>query len=102
MSWTSSEINRFLSSRLATTITLDDGSISGVEIKGIFKNNFELVNQFDGRIESSGPVIKCATADVSSVEHNQALWANNKDYVITGIQNDGTGWTRLFLRERFD
>jgi len=101
MNWTAADITAFLAA-LGLTVTLDNGSLNGIEITGIFSEPFEAVNQFDGSVESSGPSVECATADISDVKHNQALRVNDTDYVITGIQNDGTGWTKLYLRERFD
>ena len=101
MSWAAADISAFMAA-LGQTVTLDDGSLAGTEISGIFNAAFEAVNQFDGSVESSGPLVDCASVDVAIVEHNQALRVNDTDYLVTGIQNDGTGWTRLYLRERFD
>ena len=101
MKWIAADITAFLDA-MGQTVTLDNGSIHGTEITGIFSEPYETVNQFDGGLEMSDPYIDCATTDVTDAEHNQALQVNDKDYLINGVQNAGTGWTRLFLRERFD
>jgi len=101
VNWSATDISAFKSA-LGQPVNLDDGSLSGTDIVGIFSAPFEAVNQFDGSVESSGPFIDCATADVAEAEHNQGVTTGGVDYVITGIQNEGTGWTRLYLRERFD
>ena len=101
MNWTATDITAFKNA-MGQTVNLDTGTLAGTEITAIFTEPFEAVNQFDGSIESSGPSLDCATVDVALVQHNQALRVNNRDYIVTGIQPEGTGWTRLFLRERFD
>lgn len=101
MQWTAADIAAFIAA-MGQPVTLDDGSLSGINISGIFSEPFDAINQFDGSVESSGPFVDCASSAVADVEHSQDLRVNDTDYVITGIQNEGTGWTRLYLRERFD
>lgn len=101
MKWTAADIADFLAA-FGQTVTIEDGSLQGAEITGIFSAPFSAVNQFDGTVESSGPQVDIASSDATYIKHNGGILIDGTDYVVTGIQNDGTGWTRLYLRERFD
>lgn len=70
-------------------------------IRCIFDDLFELVNQFTGAIEMSAPAAQVRTSDLVGFLsiHGVAFATGGVDYVINGNQPDGSGFTRLILKE---
>lgn len=101
MIWPTADISAFLAA-MGTAVNIDNGSINGSSITGIFEAPFEAVNQFSGAVEMSAPSLMVATSDVVNfLEHQTRAYVAETatDYLVTGIQNNNDGWTRLILRE---
>lgn len=64
-----------------------------LDVDGIFQGGYlEGAGQ-----EGAQPVFGCAAADVPGVKHDDELAIAGTDYVVKGVQPDGTGWMRLVL-----
>lgn len=99
MKWAAADIAAMLST-MGDSVTITDGSIAGASITGIYEAPFEQINQFTGSVEMSLPSMLVATSDIEDfTEHSTCLRVNNTDYLVTGIQPGGDGWTRIYLRE---
>ena len=103
MKWAAADITAFLADEfMGTDIIVDDGSIDGSSIRGVFESLFFAAEQYDGAVEMERPTLQVATTDVENfTEHQTRLYVaeNNTDYLVTGINNNNDGWTRLILRE---
>lgn len=77
----------------ATAVTVD-----GNAVNAIFDNDYVAVG-FDGvEVESLGPVLQCATADVAATVQGTAVVVNAVNYTVAEVRPDGTGMTLLRLR----
>ena len=72
-----------------------DVVIGAATVRGIFDDAY----QDALGMGSSGPVLLCAAADVTSVTHGTALSIGGVGYTIVSKQPDGTGISRLVLQE---
>ena len=70
--------------------------IDGETVEGIFDNKFQDANF----VESSNPVFTVKTADVASIAVNSVVMNGETEYRVIGVEDDGTGVTRLELRLR--
>lgn len=72
--------------------------IAGVGVVGgILMNEYE---EFGGVVAGSNPVLLCISFEVSVVTNGSTLVVNGVNYAVSGVpQPDGTGVTRLELRE---
>jgi len=97
MNWNQADIDDLLSDDdIAVDATIDDGSIDGLILRGIYRRMFVVISD----VEMNAPTLRVAAGDIEEIaEHGVRLRVNDTDYTITGIQPDGTGWTRLILRE---
>lgn len=88
--------------RLSMLDDWDSGLYEGATtIQGIFDNDYqEVIDDSGVGAESSQPVFLCRTADVSSAAHGDTLVVNSTNYVVRGVQPDGTGMTLLMLEEQ--
>lgn len=78
----------------ATAVT-----VGGISVNAIFDNDYIPVDLGNGvQVESVGPAILCATADVSGVAQGAAVVVNGTNYTVAEVQPDGTGLTTLRLR----
>ena len=73
-----------------------DLTVNGVPVRGIFDNAFG--SAFGGMIDGSGPMVRLPSS-VAAARGNPVVIAS-KQYVITGIEPDGTGLTVLRLEEQ--
>lgn len=73
-----------------------DLTVNGVSVRGIFENAFG--SAFGGMIDGSGPMVSLPSS-VTAARGNPVVIAS-KQYVITGIEPDGTGLTVLRLEEQ--
>lgn len=73
-----------------------DLTVNGVSVRGIFDNAFGIA--FGGMIDGSGPMVRLPSS-VDAARGNLVVIAS-KQYVITGIEPDGTGLTVLRLEEQ--
>lgn len=48
-------------------------------------------------MEGSGPLFRCAAADVPNVAHGDELVVGGVSYVVKGVNPDGTGMVDLIL-----
>ena len=97
MNWNQADIDDLLNDdEIAVDAVIDDGSIDGLPIRGIYRRMFVVIND----VEMHAPTLRVSTSDIENIAvHNLRIRVNATDYIITGIQPDGTGWTRLILRE---
>lgn len=77
----------------ATAVTVD-----GNAVNAIFDNDYVAVDLDGVELESLGPVLLCATADVSAVAQGDAAVVNSVNYTVAEVRPDGTGMTLLRLR----
>lgn len=67
-------------------------------IVGIFDNEYVGVDLDAGvPIESRRPTFLVRAADVPAVAHDDALTVDGTDYVVAGVEPDGTGFVKLVL-----
>lgn len=73
-------------------------TIDYVPIDGIFDDDYQESNF----TESSNPVFMVKTADIPDVKQgSMAEDSANKLWEVIGVQNDGTGMTKLELRVKW-
>lgn len=62
--------------------------------------DFEHLMMSEGSNNVSGyqPVLNCKTQDIISIEVDDLVQINNKNYRIIDIQSDGTGMSKIILR----
>ena len=77
----------------ATAVTVD-----GNAVDAIFDNDYVAVDLDGVVLESLGPVLLCATADVSTAVQGTAVVVNAVNYTVAEVRPDGTGMTLLRLR----
>ena len=77
----------------ATAVTVD-----GNAVNAIFDNDYVAVDLDGVTLESLGPVLLCATADVSAAVQGTAAVVNAVNYTVAEVRPDGTGMTLLRLR----
>ena len=71
-------------------------TVDGDTFPVIFDNGYQ--SALGGMMESTGPICQAKTADVASVVQGATISIGGTDYVVTGVQPDGTGLTTLQLR----
>ena len=71
-------------------------TVDGDTFPAIFDNAYQ--STLGGLVESTGPICQAKTADVASVVQGATISIGGTDYVVTGVQPDGTGLTTLQLR----
>ena len=79
-----------------------------VEVRPPDDDPFTVAAQFDGEhlvvdqsesgISTSDPQILCRSSDVADVQLNWIVAIAGLEYVVAGVQPDGTGMTRLQLQ----
>jgi len=72
-----------------------DATVDGISVEGIF--DAEYVESLE--VEETAPAFTCKTSDVTSAAHGDAVVVNATNYTIAGVEPDGTGMTKLILRE---
>lgn len=70
--------------------------IDGTETGALFDNQFQETNF----IESSNPLLYVKTADITDVAVNSVVMNGATEYRVIGVEDDGTGITKLELRLR--
>ncbi len=73
-----------------------DATLGGATVRGIFDNGYQDVL---GIVSGTQPVFTLATTDVGSAAVGDTITISSVAYTIAEIQPDGTGMTRLMLRE---
>lgn len=87
---------------LAATITIGG---SPAAVNGILTTAFaEALADIATGVESEMPIFKCASADVTGVDHNDPITVVDEDdvstdYIVIGVEPSGDGMTRLLLQE---
>lgn len=71
-------------------------TVDGATVNGIFDNDFLTAM---GVTAGTGPVLLCASADVTSAAQGDAVTVGAVGYTITSLEPDGTGMTLLRLQE---
>ena len=71
-------------------------TVDGDTFPVIFDSGYQ--SALGGLVESTGPICQAKTADVASVVQGATISIGGTDYVVTGVQPDGTGLTTLQLR----
>lgn len=71
-------------------------------VRGIFDNEYSRVDVLESGVESRGPEIAIASADIVGVAQGQTITVDNGDgtttaYNVMAVEPDGTGITRLLL-----
>lgn len=72
-----------------------DITLNGIATRGIFDNAFGAA--FGGLIDGSGPMVRLPSS--IAVSRGNPVIINATNYVVTGIEPDGTGITTLRLDE---
>ncbi len=75
------------------TATTRHGEV--VQFPVIFDNGY--AGALGDRLESALPQAVASSADVTDITHGSACTVGGVDYVVTGLQPDGTGMTTLIL-----
>ena len=73
-----------------------DLTVNGVAVRGIFDNAFG--SAFGGMIDGSGPMVRLPSS-VLAARGNPVVIASTQ-YVVTGVEPDGTGLTVLRLDQQ--
>lgn len=73
--------------------------INYVDVDGQFDNGYEEA----GFTESSNPTFETLTSNLVDVEHKTLVLddATGEEWEVIGIENDGTGMTKLELRVKW-
>lgn len=66
-----------------------------VQFQVIFDNGYG--GALGDRLESAQPQAVARSTDVADLTHGSACSINGTDYVVAGLQPDGTGMTTLIL-----
>lgn len=66
-----------------------------VQFPVIFDNAY--VGALGDRLESAQPQAQARSADVADLAHGSACSISGVDYLVAGLQPDGTGMTTLIL-----
>ena len=83
---------------VAATVTI--GVADPASVDGIFDNEFVGVEVEAGvPVEMSRPVFTCAESDVTGIAHGDTVVIDGTSRTVRGIEPDGTGMTRLILKE---
>jgi hypothetical protein len=84
-------------------VILEDGSLPGQTLRGLFDNDPTSPEMFAVGVESTGPMLTLLVADVPDdlICHGTALRVADDDYKVTGIAKN-KGELRLTLRKRWD
>lgn len=77
----------------AETVTLTNGKT----FKAVRSADFVEVGDSGAGVESSAPTFLARTADVVGVAFGTVVELDNVQYVVRGVQPDGTGMTALRL-----
>jgi hypothetical protein len=77
----------------AASVTRLAGAVVSDSVDGIFDAEYE----GELNMEGAGPMFACAAADLPGVKHDDELTIDGVDYLVKGVQPDGTGWLRLIL-----
>jgi hypothetical protein len=70
-------------------------AVAGVSVYGLF----DRPHAEDIEVSGYSPALYCKTSDVSAAVEGDAVTVNGTDYTVIGIEDDGTGVTKLILRE---
>lgn len=68
-------------------------------VNGIFDNEYFEIGVGTPGAEGSQPSFFCRAADVAAAAQGDTLLINSVTYTVVSVQPDGTGFTRLVLRE---
>lgn len=74
----------------------DEGLYNNKPVFCIFDAEYFTISGGQG-VESASPAALCRTSDVSDAVHGMPFRVNDTDYLIRGVQPDGTGFTLLKL-----
>ena len=72
----------------------DDATVGGVELAGIFDNDY--IDTF-GIVAGSQPSLLVASAAVSAIKFGDAVVIGAANYTVNDIKPGGTGLTRILL-----
>jgi len=79
---------------IAEKLSNETMTINAADVDGILTNEFVTV-EF---VESKKPVFICKSSDVVGIAHgDDAIASDSAAYKVRGIQQDGTGMTKLIL-----
>lgn len=81
---------------ITATVTPSGGSASDITV--IFDNEYIDVDIGEAGVQSTQPKFICKTTDVSSLTEGDTAVINSTTYYIQIIQQDGTGFSEVFLR----
>jgi hypothetical protein len=81
---------------ITATVTPSGGSASDITV--IFDNEYIDVDIGEAGVQSTQPKFICKTTDVSSLTEGDTAVINSITYYIQIIQQDGTGFSEVFLR----
>lgn len=74
--------------------------INGVtSVTGIFDDKFLMVDDISMNIVSSEPQFHCRTSDLTGITNGMTCVVNSTNYVITTLEDDGTGFTVVTLHK---
>lgn len=81
-------------------IIIEDGSVTGATVMGLFDKMPDVPTMFDQGVESTAPMLVIPAADIPEdlIEHGTRLWADEDYYQVTGVERI-KGELRLTLRE---
>lgn len=65
-------------------------------VNGLLSKSYVTVND----VENTAPSFTCAASDVPNAKHGDTLVANGINYLVVGVQPDGTGIVTLILEEQ--
>lgn len=76
-------------------------TVGASTIKGIFDKEYLAVQGGEADVESDAPTVLVRSSDVTaeSIAVSSTLTISSASYVVVSVQPDGTGMTRLVLRD---
>ena len=93
MAWTSTDLDGILA------VAGTDALLGSETVRVVWRNRYEAVELYDGRVESAGPYVLVKSTDVTlyEIDHGTELEIDSTTYTIVEIQPDGQGLTKLIL-----
>ena len=80
------------------SVTFTRSNNTTLTVNGVADFEHLMINEASNDVSGYQPVLNCKTTDILSIEPDDSVEINNKNYRIIDIQPDGTGMSKIILR----
>lgn len=80
------------------SVTFTRSNNTTLTVNGVADFEHLMMNEGSNDVSGYQPVLMCKTQDILSVEADNFVEIDNKNYRIIDIQSDGTGMSKIILR----